>query len=112
METNDKVMSVDNEVKKEDKKFVADNRKTATQLMREEGARLDIVEGKSGKLFFSCGTKHGYISQKLLNALQHNTAELEDMRYAEVHTEIKGKAVIVPTLYLASAERVVKHFTL
>ena len=112
METNNKAMSVDNEVEKEDKKFIADNRKTAAQLMREEGAGLDIVQSASGKLFFSCGTKQGYISQKLLDAINNNTAKVQDIRYAEVHTEINGEAKVVPTLYLASTKHVIKSFKL
>ena len=80
--------------------------------MREEGANLDIVIGKSGKLFFSCGSKRGYISQKLLDALNHNTVTIQDMRYADVHTVIEGKACVVPTLYLASSQRVVQSFKL
>ena len=89
------------------------NKKTAAQLMREEGAGLDIYPAKKdpNKLRFVCGTKAGYVSQNITKNLEN--VKVEDMRFAEVRAEKEGKEVWVPTLFLAAVKvKPVKHFSL
>ena len=89
------------------------NKKTAAQLMREEGAGLDFYPAKKdpNKLRFTCGTKAGYVSKHITDNLDN--VQVEDMRYAEIRAEKEGKEVWVPTLFLASVKvKPVKHFSL
>ena len=89
------------------------NKKTAAQLMREEGAGLDFYPTKKdpNKLRFICGTKAGYVSQNITKNLEN--VKVEDMRFAEIKAEKEGKEVWVPTLFLASVKvKPVKHFSL
>lgn len=89
------------------------NKKTAAQLMREEGAGLDLYPAKKdpNKLRFTCGTKVGYVSKHITDNLE--SVQVEDMRYAEVRAKKDGKEVWVPTLFLASVKvKPVKHFSL
>ena len=87
------------------------NKKTAAQLMREEGAGLDFYPAKTpGRLRFECGTKAGYVCQNITDNL--DTVQLENMRYAEIRAEKEGKEVWMPTLFLASTKKRVKHFSL
>lgn len=92
-------------------KMDIDNRMTASELMKSEGANLDIVKNpNTGKLFFNCGSKKGYISHKVAEKL--DTLQPSDIQYGEIHAVIDGKPKIVPTLFLASTANVVKHFSL
>lgn len=87
------------------------NKKTAAQLMREEGAGLDFYPAKTpGRLRFECGTKTGYVSQKVSDSL--DTVQLENLRYAEIKATKDNEVVWVPTLFLASTKKLVKHFSL
>ena len=88
------------------------NKKTAAQLMREEGAGLDFYPAKKpGKLRFVCGTKAGYVSQHVTDNLA--SVQVEDLRFAEVKAVKEGKEVWVPTLFLAAVKvKPVKHFSL
>lgn len=91
--------------------MVIDNRKTVSELMRSEGANLDIVRNpKTGKLFFTCGSKRGYISHKVAEKL--DTLSASDIQYGEIHATINGNATTVPTLFIASTANVVKSFKL
>lgn len=87
------------------------NKKTAAQLMREEGAGLDFYPAKTpGRLRFECGTKTGYVSKKVSDSL--DTVQLENLRYAEIKATKDNEVVWVPTLFLASTKKLVKHFSL
>ena len=87
------------------------NKKTAAQLMREEGAGLDFYPAKTpGRLRFECGTKTGYVSKKVSDSL--DTVQLENLRYAEIKATKDNQVVWVPTLFLASTKKLVKHFSL
>lgn len=91
--------------------MVIDNRMTASELMRSQGANLDIVKNpNTGKLFFTCGSKRGYISKKVAGQL--NTLSASDIQYGEIHATINGADTVVPTLFLASTANVVKSFKL
>lgn len=87
------------------------NKKTAAQLMREEGAGLDFYPAKTpGRLRFECGTKTGYVSKKVSDNLDN--VQLENLRYAEIKATKDNQEVWVPTLFLASTKKLVKHFSL
>ena len=89
------------------------NKKTAAQLMREEGAGLDFYPAKKdpNKLRFICGTKAGYVSQNITKNLEN--VKVEDMRFAEVRAQKEGKEGWVPTLFLAAVKvKPVKHFSI
>ena len=91
--------------------LVIDNRMTASELMRSEGANLDIVRNpNTGKLFFACGSKKGYISKKVAGKL--DTLQPSDIQYGEIHAVINGAQTVVPTLFMASTANVVKSFKL
>lgn len=87
------------------------NKKTAAQLMREEGAGLDFYNAKTpGRLRFECGTKSGYVCKNIADNIDN--VELENIRYAEIHVIKDNKEVWMPTLFLASTKKLVKHFSL
>ena len=87
------------------------NKKTAAQLMREEGAGLDFYPAKTpGRLRFECGTKTGYVCKKISENL--DTVQLENLRYAEIKATKDNEVVWMPTLFLASTKKLVKHFSL
>lgn len=87
------------------------NKKTAAQLMREEGAGLDFYPAKTpGRLRFECGTKAGYVCKNIANNIDN--VELENIRYAEIKAIKDNKEVWLPTLFLASTKKLVKHFSL
>ena len=91
--------------------LVIDNRMTASELMRSEGANLDIVKNpNTGKIFFTCGSKRGYISHNVAEKL--DTLSASDIQYGEIHATINGNATTVPTLFLAATNNVVKSFKL
>ena len=109
METNEVVNNAANTVNNADD---FRNKKTAAQLMREEGAGLDFYPAKTpGRLKFECGTKVGYVSKHITNNLE--SVQVEDMRYAEIRGVKDGKEIWVPTLFLAAVNRKpIKHFSL
>lgn len=80
---------------------------TASEFCEQNGGKLDLVKNPTtGKLFFVCGTKRGYVSQKVHDNMDSLT--LDQLGYAEVDN---GKGEIIPTLFLASSN-VVKSFKL
>ena len=88
------------------------NKKTAVQLMREEGAGLDFYPAKTpGRLRFECGTKTGYVSKNVAKVL--DTVQLENLRYAEIKATKDDEVIWLPTLFLAAVKKKpVKHFSL
>lgn len=87
------------------------NKKTAAQLMREEGSGLDFYNAKTpGRLRFECGTKTGYVCKNIANNIDN--VELENIRYAEIRVTKDNKEAWMPTLFLASTKKQVKHFSL
>lgn len=59
------------------------NRMTARQLVISENSQLDFVENpNTGKIFFVCGSKKGYVSPAALDKMK--TGTLDDFQYAEV----------------------------
>ena len=85
-------------------------RMTASEFVKQNGGKLDLVKNpNTNKIFFVCGTKRGYVSQKVCANMGNLT--LDQLGYAEVEANINGKEEIVPTLFLASSN-VVKSFSL
>ena len=112
METNEVVNNaVNNAVNTVNKANDFRNKKTAAQLMREEGAGIDFYPAKApGRLRFECGTKAGYVCKNISNNIDN--VELENIRYAEIKAIKEGLEVWMPTLFLASTKKLVKHFSL
>ena len=72
----------------------ATNRMSARQLVISENSVIDFVKNpNTGKLFFVCGSKKGYVSPALQKVYQDST--LDDIQYAEV--SLDGETP-VPTL--------------
>lgn len=67
------------------------NRMTARQLIISENAELQFVENpNTGKMFFVCGTKKGYVSPAAKAKM--DTGTIDDFQYAEVSID-NGPAV-------------------
>ena len=67
------------------------NRMSAAALVIKENAELEFVQNpNTGKLFFVCGSKRGYVSPAAQKVYQ--TCELSDLQYAEVSID-NGEAV-------------------
>ena len=74
-----------------EKKIESTNRMSATQLVISENAELQFVTNpKTGKTFFVCGSKRGYVSPNAMKV--KDTCELGDLQYAEV--SIEGGAAV------------------
>ena len=72
----------------------ATNRMSARQLVISENSVIDFVKNpNTGKLFFVCGSKKGYVSPALQQVYQSST--LDDIQYAEVSLD---GGTPVPTL--------------
>lgn len=64
---------------------------SARQLVISENASLQfVVNPNTGKIFFVCGSKKGYVSPAAQAAME--TGTLDDFQYAEVSVD-GGKAV-------------------
>lgn len=84
------------------------NRMSARELVISENATLKFVENpNTGKVFFTCGSKKGYVSPAALEHMEQG--ELDDFCYAEVTMD--GKTYI-PCLMLVNkpTEKVVRSF--
>ena len=72
----------------------ATNRMSARQLVISENSVIDFVKNpNTGKLFFVCGSKKGYVSPALQKVYKEST--LDDIQYAEVSLD---GGTPVPTL--------------
>jgi hypothetical protein len=75
---------------------------TARQLVIKENSPLDFVENpNTGKIFFVCGSKKGYVSPAALEKM-NGKCSLDDFQYAEV--SIDG-AEAVPCLMVVGNQR-------
>lgn len=60
------------------------NRMTARQLVIKENSPLNFLENpNTGKIFFVCGSKKGYVSPAALEKMD-GECSLDDFQYAEV----------------------------
>lgn len=67
------------------------NRMSARQLIISENAELQFVENpNTGKIFFVCGSKKGYVSPAAQAKM--STGTIDDFQYAEV--SIDGGAAV------------------
>lgn len=84
------------------------NRMSARQLVISENASLQFVENpNSGKIFFVCGTKRGYVSPAAVTAMGSESSTLDDFQYAEV--SIDGGAAVPCLMVVGSSQKNVKR---
>ena len=82
------------------------NKMSARDLVKSENASLQFVENPStGKMFFVCGSKKGYVSPAAVKKME--TGSLDDFCYAEVSI---GSSDYVPCLMLVNKPNVVRSF--
>lgn len=84
------------------------NKMYARELVSSENATLKFVENpNTGKVFFTCGSKKGYVSPAALEHMEQG--ELDDFHYAEVSMD--GKTY-VPCLMLVNkpTEKIIRSF--
>ena len=73
-------------VQAEESKIRYRNKMSARDLILREKAKLDFVQNtESGKIFFVCGSKRGYVSPDAAKNIE--TAQLDDFNYAEVSVD-------------------------
>ncbi len=83
------------------------NRMPARDLVISENASLQFVENpKTGKIFFICGNKKGYVSPAAVEKME--TGSLDDFYYIEVSV---GGSDYVPCLCYAKNKNVIKQFS-
>ena len=82
------------------------NRMSARQLVISENASLQFVENpNTGKIFFVCGSKKGYVSPAAQEAME--TGSLDDFKYAEV--SIDGKEAVPCLMVVGNSDMNVKR---
>ena len=82
------------------------NRMSARQLVISENASLQFVENpNTGKIFFVCGSKKGYVSPAALEKME--TGTLDDFQYAEV--SIDGGAAVPCLMVVGNSGKNVKR---
>lgn len=82
------------------------NRMSARQLVISENASLQFVENpNTGKIFFVCGSKKGYVSPAV--QAQMETCTLDDLQYAEV--SIDGNAAVPCLMVVGNSGQNVKR---
>lgn len=81
------------------------NRMSARQLVISENAELQFVENpNTGKTFFVCGSKKGYVSPAAVAKME--TGTLDDFQYAEV--SIDGGAAVPCLMVVGNSSQNVK----
>lgn len=89
--------------------IISRNEMSAKALTQVEGAALNFIENpKTGKIFFACGNKQGYISPKVLDKHSSGNLSIDDMKYAECSTD--NGTTWVPCLMMVSSNNVVASF--
>lgn len=84
-----------------EKKIESTNRMSANQLVISENATLDFVKNPhTGKTFFVCGSKRGYVSPNVLKII--DTCDLADLQYAEV--SLDGAAAVPCLMVVGNAD--------
>lgn len=83
------------------------NKMSAKDLVKSENASLQFVENpNTGKIFFVCGSKKGYVSPAAVEKME--TGSLDDFCYAEVSI---GSSDYVPCLLVKNGNKVVREFS-
>lgn len=86
--------------------IASSNRMTARQLVISENAKLDFVQNPhTGKIFFSCGSKRGYVSPAAVEKMA--TGTLDDFQYAEV--SLDGKPAVPCLMVVGNSDKNVKR---
>lgn len=81
------------------------NRMTARQLVISENAELQFIENpNTGKIFFVCGSKKGYVSPAAKEKM--NTGTIDDFQYAEV--SVDGGAAVPCLMVVGNGNQNVK----
>lgn len=79
---------------------------SARQLVISENASLQFVENpNTGKIFFVCGNKKGYVSPAAQAVME--TGTLDDFQYAEV--SINGGAAVPCLMVVGNSDKNVKR---
>lgn len=82
------------------------NRMSARQLVISENAELQFVENpNTGKIFFVCGSKKGYVSPAAVEKMA--TGTLDDFQYAEV--SINGGTAVPCLMVVGNSGKNVKR---
>lgn len=83
------------------------NKMSARDLVKSENASLQFMENpNTGKIFFVCGSKKGYVSPAAVEKME--TGSLDDFCYAEVSI---GSSDYVPCLLVKNGNKVVREFS-
>lgn len=83
------------------------NKMSARDLILRENAKLDFVQNpESGKIFFVCGSKRGYVSPDAAKNVE--TAQLDDFNYAEV--SIDGNDYVPCLMVSKPTGKVIRSF--
>ncbi|MBR1713146.1 MAG: hypothetical protein IJ722_07060 [Alloprevotella sp.] len=83
------------------------NKTSARDLIITENSELQFVENpKTGKIFFICGRKKGYVSPAAVEKMK--TGSLDDFYYVEASV---GGSDYVPCLCYAKSKNVIKQFS-
>lgn len=87
------------------------NRMTLRAFLKKEECPIEFVriEGRTCGVFL-CGTTKGYVSEKVMNAVNSNSLKADDVDYAECAKTEGGN--YVPCLMLRSKVNVVGSFSL
>ena len=82
-------------------KVESTNRMSAKQLVISENAELQFVNNpNTGKTFFVCGSKRGYVSPNVLKIM--DTCTLDELQYAEV--SLDGGAAVPCLMVVGNSE--------
>lgn len=87
-------------------KVESTNRMSAKQLVISENAELQFVNNpNTGKTFFVCGSKRGYVSPNVLKIM--DTCTLDELQYAEV--SLNGGEAVPCLMVVGNSEANVKR---
>ena len=85
----------------EQKNIKSTKRMSAKQLVISENAELEFVHNpNTGKTFFVCGSKRGYISPNVMKIM--DTCTLDELQYAEV--SINGGELVPCLMVVGNSE--------
>lgn len=86
--------------------IISTNRMSLRQLIISENNQLDFVTNpNTGKLFFVCGSKRGYVSPNAQAKM--DTGTVDDFQYAEV--SINGKEPVPCLMIVGNGNQNVKR---
>lgn len=86
--------------------IISTNRMSLRQLIISENSQLDFVTNpNTGKIFFVCGSKRGYVSPNAQAKI--DTGSIDDFQYAEV--SINGGEAIPCLMIVGNGNQNVKR---